>query len=154
LIHKHRTVENEGGFEIGAISGESPCLAASPAETTDGELAVAGWQLDDIIGRSVDIAGDLVGLELSQSAGSIVIALEIFGAAAIGTKARKHVGRDGDIARFGKLIGHAADPIRQSFVLVNYYDGRRFVFHLRVDEEALHFAVAVFDLGPFMMPRR
>ena len=74
-------------------------------------------------------------------------------AAAAGRRAGQQVGRDGDVASLGQLIGHAADPIGQAEDLVDHDHGGGFVLHLGIGDEAIHLALAVFDFHPFEVAR-
>src|SRR5436853_977095 len=49
LILSEATVKDESSLEVLAIGGEAEGLAATPAETTNGKLAVAGWNLEGMV---------------------------------------------------------------------------------------------------------
>ena len=67
---------------------------------------------------------------------------------------QKQIGGDGDVAGFGELVGDAADPIGEAENFVNDNDGRGFIFHFRIGDETVDFAVVVIDFDPFAVAGR
>src|SRR5579863_685926 len=56
-----RTVENEGGCQIGTVGGEAERLATAPAEARHIQLAIRSRKFFAVIGGGVEIGCDLVG---------------------------------------------------------------------------------------------
>ena len=75
-------------------------------------------------------------------------------AAALRPHAGEQIGHDGDIAGFGQFVGHQTRPVGGAEDLMDDDHGRRLVLDLRIDDEGLHFAVAVLELNPLPVARR
>jgi hypothetical protein len=95
-------VEDEGGGEVFAVSGEGEGLAATPAESCDGDLSVGGGNLFGVVGCGVEVRGDDCGVKAGDGFGPVVAgAGEGVGAAAVGAEAGEEVWGDHDEALRG-----------------------------------------------------
>src|SRR5260221_7081242 len=75
-------------------------------------------------------------------------------APAIRSHAGKQIGRAGDLAGFGDLVGEILDPVGHAKDFVDYEHDRRLALRLRVDDEGFDGAAIVLDGDPFAMPWR
>ena len=137
------------------MRGVSERLAAAPAEAADRHDLVAGRQVFGEIEHGIQIGRHLLLLQLADAVAGFVLGAELRRVAAAGGGAAEQIGRDGQVARFGQLIGHAADPIGEASVFVNHdHRGRRMI-DFGIHDPSMHLAAALrLDVGPLMMPRR
>ena len=140
-----RAVEDEGGGEVFAMSGEGEGFAAAPAEANGGDLSVAGGNLLGVVGGGVEVGGDDGGVEAGDGFDGGVHAGEGVGAAAVGAEAGEEVGGDDDEALSGELVGHLLGPVAEAEDLVDEDDDGGFGLDLGVDDEGLDGAVAVLE---------
>ncbi len=147
-------IEDEGGGEVFAMSGEGEGLAPSPAEACDGDLAVGGGDLFGVVGCGVE-----VGVDYGWRRGPRRLwccrrlAGEGVGAAAVGAEAGEEVRRDDDEALAGEFVGHLFGPVAEAEDLVDEDDDGGFGFDLGIDDEGLNGAVAVFERDVLVVAR-
>jgi len=95
-VRGSRAIEDKGGGEIFAVSGEGEGFASSPAEAGDGDLAVGCGELFAVVSCCVEVGVNDVGIEAGDSFDGGVLIGEGVRAAAVGTEASEEVRRDDD----------------------------------------------------------
>ena len=123
VILRRRAVEDAGGRDVGIVAGVGKGLAAAPTEAADGDRLVAAGECAGVGDDGVQVGGDLILLQLVDALGGGIFGGIGVGVAAAGAGAAQQIGRDGDVAGFGELVGDAADPIGKPFVLMDEDDG-------------------------------
>ena len=147
-------VEDEGGGEVFAMSGEGEGFAAAPAEAGDGDLAVGGGDFLGVVGCGVEVGVDDGGVETGDGFGGGVHAGEGVGAAVVGAEAGEQVGSDDDEALSGEFVGHLLGPVAEAEDLVDEDDDGGFGFDLGIDDEGLNGAVAVLEVDVLVVAGR
>lgn len=149
-----RSVEDEGCGKVFAMRRKGEGLATSPAEACSDEGPVRGRNLFSIVGCSIEVGIDLIGVESGDGFRGGVHAGEGIGVATIGPSAGEQVWGDNDVAGGGKLVGHLLGPVGEAEDLVNKDDDGNLLADLRVDDEGLQRTVSVFECDVFAVTRR
>ena len=97
-IRGTRSIENEGGGEIFAVSCKGEGFAPSPAKAGDGDLTVGCGELLAVVRCCVEIGVDDGGIEAGDSFDGGVLIGKGAGTAAVGTEASEEVRSDDDEA--------------------------------------------------------
>jgi hypothetical protein len=138
-------VEDEGGGEVFAVSGEGEGLAAAPAESSDGDLTVGCGNLFSIVGCGVKVGVDDGWVKAGDGFGGGVHAGEGIRAAAVGAETGEEVGCYDDEALSCEFVGHLFCPVAEAEDFVDENNDGGLGFDLGIDDEGLHDAVAVLE---------
>jgi hypothetical protein len=153
-VRRARAVEDEGGGEVFAMSGEGEGFSSSPAEACDGDLSVGGGDLLCVVGCGVEVGVDHGWIKPGDRFGGGVGAGEGIGRAVVGAEAGEKVGGDDDEALCGEFVGHLLGPVAEAEDLMDEDDDGGFGFDFGINDEGLNGAVAVLEVDVLVVAGR
>ena len=122
LALRRRSVIDDRGSQAVFVSGEFEARRPAPAKADAAVLAVGRRARKSRNAPSKSVCGTTSSVRRSRI--SLTASCGSSGVRPAGAVAAQQIGRDGDEAFGGELVGHGADPVRQTEDLMDHDDGR------------------------------